>query len=362
MLLFSGRLPQIMLIATALACASAAGAQNLTPACGGTEGPPAWLNTSTLQGNLGGRPIAMHLDPKTPDNFRYFYAAYGVDIALLPFHQGDTLILQEVVLSDRQATKPTTGCFSLRQTPAGLTGEWTSKNKPSPLPVRLSTVNVATLPIIGRPSVGLEALRTDYPLDFLKLNRPWTASTRLQEPYSGLTYPSVPQAAPGLRAAFQDRLVENAQIALECQTFSGMPRPYHLKTAITLATPRLLSIREDVRLNCVGLADAFTHGLILDRQTGQRLEVSALWPELDTEQQVALYKATLSPAKLALCPAALYTDATLDIYLTPKGLALTPDLSHRVPTACKQTAVIPYAQLRPRLNKASHYYADFATR
>lgn len=361
-MLLSGRSrPQTLLIATALACASAAGAQNLTPACGGTEGPPAWLKTSTLQGDLGGRPIAMHLDPETPYSFRYFYAAYGVDIALLPFHQGDTLILQEVILSDRQATKPTTGCLSLRQTPTGLTGKWTSKTKPNPLPVRLSTVNVATLPILGRPSTGLEALRTDYPLAFLKLNRPWTASTRLQEPYSGLSYPVVPQATAGLRAALQDRLVENAQVALECQTFSGMPQSYQLKTAITFSTPRLLSIREDASQNCIGQADSFMTGLILDRATGRAIDIQTVWPELDAQKQFDLFKAALPTAWTAICPPEIYT-TNMDIYLTAKGLALTPSFKDRVQVRCKYTAIIPYAQLRSKINKSSAYAADFATR
>jgi hypothetical protein len=350
----------------ALALCASAGAQDLRE-CGGSPGLPAWVKTGTFQGTLGGRPVALALDRQQTDQ-AYFYTRYGVDISLTPFQSGNVLILQEEVWQGPGDGLKVTGCFTLRPSGTGLSGEWRRTVKAAPLPVRLTALNVAGVPLQNSSSPGLLKLRAENPLAFLKLNRPWAAAANgrsVREPVSGLSYPQVPGAGAGLRAALQDRLLENAENALDCRSRLGASDEddgYELTATVTLNTPRLLSVREDVWYYCGGAhPDNYTLGLIFDRATGRPVAPGAIWKGLTPAQQKALYLAAFTPDPE--CRGVLNEMAPdFTANLSKRGLELTPTSLPHVVVACGETATVTYSRLRDEANPASPYFGEFYPR
>lgn len=353
----------------ALALCASAGAQDLRE-CGGSPGLPAWVRPGTFQGTLGGRPVALALSRQSADQNRYFYERFGVDITLTPFRSGDALILQEEVWQGPENGLKVTGCFTLRPSGTGLSGEWRRAAKGDPLPVRLAALNVAAQPLKRPASPGLLKLRAENPLAFLKLNRPWVTAANgssVREPLSGLSYPQVPGAGAGLRAALQDRLLENAENALDCRSQLGAAAEgdgYELSAQVTLSTRRLLSLREDVGYFCGGAhPDAYTVGLIFDRASGRAVAPTALWPGLTPARQKALYLAAVTPDPESECREVLgEMDPDFTAHLSRRGLELTPTSLPHVAAACGETATVSYGRLRDEANPASPYFGDFYPR
>ena len=338
--------------------------------CGGAPGLPTWVRAGTFQGTLGGRPVVLALSRQSADQNRYFYERFGVDIALTPFRSGDALILQEEVWQGPVDGLKVTGCFTLRPSGTGLSGEWRQAAQGAALPVRLAALNVAA-PTLRRPSSpGLLKLRTENPLAFLKLNRPWVTATdgrSVREPLSGLSYPQVPGAGAGLRAALQDRLLENAANALDCRAQLGasdLEEGYELNARVTLSTRRLLSLREDVGYFCGGAhPDSFTVGLIFDRATGRAVAPGAIWKGLTPARQKALYLAAVTPDPESECREVLRDmEADFTAHLSTRGLELTPTSLPHVVAACGDTATVPYSRLRDEANPASPYFGEFYPR
>ncbi|WP_291429278.1 hypothetical protein [Deinococcus sp.] len=358
-------LPALLL---ALAGTGSAGSQG-APSCGGTPGVPGWARTATYRGTLGTLPIALQL---TPGRFgsRYFYERRSLDIFLEEFRSGEQLILQESVGQTLSSNSVTTGCFTLSPVQGGLKGTWQAPGGRA-APVTLKAVNALTLPLNLPSSPGLQRLRRDDPLAFLKLNRPWvrTASS-VREPLSGLHYPRVPGASAPLNAALQDRLLKNAVSALDCRSMLPPDRQssddagYQLQAAVTLQRPHLLSLREDVYYECGGAhPDYYSVGLILDRATGREVNPATIWPTLTASRQETLYLSGVRRQVEASCLDVL-TQSSLDFTanLTPAGLNLTPTSLPHVFAGCDETVVVPYATLRPDANTASPYFPDLYVR
>ena len=336
--------------------------------CGGAPGLPAWVRAGNFQGTLGGRPVVLALSRQSADQNRYFYERFGVDIALTPFRSGDALILQEEVWQGPVDGLKVTGCFTLRPSGTSLSGEWRQAAQGAALPVRLAALNVAASPLRHPASPGLLKLRTEDPLAFLKLNRPWATAAdgrSVREPLSGLSYPQVPGAGAGLRAALQDRLLENAVNALDCRSQLGEAPEgdgYELNAQVTLSTRRLLSLREDVWYYCSGAhPDNFTLGLIFDRATGQAVAPGMVWKGLTPARQKALYLAAVTPDPE--CREVLRgMEADFTANLSTRGLELTPTSLPHVVAACGDTATVPYSRLRDEANPASPYFGEFYPR
>lgn len=353
----------------ALALCASAGAQDLR-VCGGSPGLPAWVRSGAFQGTLGGRPVALALNRQDQDGDRYFYTRYGVDIALTPFRSGDALILQEEVWQGPVDGLKVTGCFTLRPAGTGLGGEWRRAATGPALPVRLTALNVAAQPLRHPASPGLLKLRAEDPLTFLKLNRPWVMAAdgrSVREPLSGLNYPQVPGAGAGLRAALQDRLLENAANALDCRARLGEAPEgdgYELNAQVTLSARRLLSLREDVWYYCSGAhPDNFTLGLIFDRATGQAVTPGAIWKGLTPARQKALYLAAVTPDPESECREVLRgMEPDFTANLSTRGLELTPTSLPHVVAACGDTATVPYSRLRDDADPASPYFGEFYPR
>lgn len=357
------------LLLAALLGAGSAAAQDQA-ACGGTPGAPAWAKSAAYRGTLGTLPIALQLTPGRFES-RYFYERRSLDISLEEFRSGEQLILQEGVRLERGGDSVVTGCFTLMPAGTGLKGTWQAPGGRAAQPVTLSPLNALTLPLKAPNSPGLQRLRREDPLAFLKFNRAWvrTASS-VREPLSGLSYPRVANASGPLNAALQDRLLENAVSALDCRSLlpqdlqADPAAGYELRAALTLQKTRLISLREDVYYECGGAhPDSFTLGLLLDRRTGASVPVTALWPKLSAARQKTLYLKAVSGGLEPDCREVLNERASrFTAYLSAAGLHLTPtDLPHVV-AACADTAVLPYATLRAEANAASPYFADLYAR
>ena len=366
-LLGAAALPALLL--AALAGTGSAGAQ-AAPPCGGTPGVPGWARTAAYRGTLGTLPIALQLTPGRFES-RYFYERRSLDISLEEFRSGEQLILQETVRLARGGDSVVTGCFTLMPAATGLKGTWQAPGGRAAQPVTLNALNALNLPLNLPSSPGLQRLRRDDPLAFLKFNRTWVRSaSSVREPLSGLSYPRVANASGPLNAALQDRLLENAVSALDCRSMlpqdlqSGDGAGYELQAAVTLQRTRLLSLREDVYYDCGGAhPDNYSLGLILDRATGREVSPAAIWPKLTAARQQSLYMTGVRRQVEADCLDVL-TQSTLDFTanLTPAGLNLTPTSLPHVAAACAETVVIPYAALRPDANAASPYFPDLYAR
>ncbi|WP_309570110.1 hypothetical protein [Deinococcus sp.] len=356
-----------------LALLAHAGAQDLR-ACGGQPGLPAGARDGVYRGSLGGRPIALQVSLEDFDGLRYFYERIGVDIQLTAFHQGHALILQEEVHKQLSGDAVVTGCFTLTPAGSGLKGTWHAPASPGArLSVSLDALDVSKLPLNLPSTPGLLKLRHDDPLAFLKLNRAWVKAPdgrSVREPYSQLTYPRLPGGSAALNGALQDRQLRNAADALDCRSQLSQDAQrdttdgYQLTTSVTLLRPTLISLREDVYYYCGGAhPDDFTVGLILDRATGKGVPLTQLWPTLNAAKQEALYLAHPAQGLDPDCREVL-TAGGLEFtaHLRPVGLSLTPTSLPHVVSACGDTAVIPYAELRALVNRASPYLRDLTPR
>ncbi len=365
-----GRAARTVTLLAALLGAGSAAAQDQA-ACGGTPGAPAWARNAAYRGTLGGHPIALQLQ-LTPGRFesRYFYERRSLDITLEEFRSGEQLILQETVRRERGGDSVVTGCFTLMPTDSGLKGTWQAPGGRAQ-PVTLAAFDPLKTPLKAPDSPGLQRLRREDPLAFLKFNRAWVRTpTSVREPLSGLSYPRVANASGPLNAALQDRLLENAVSALDCRSLlpqdlqADPAAGYELRAALTLQKTRLVSLREDVYYECGGAhPDSFTLGVLLDRRTGASVPVTALWPKLSAARQKTLYLKAVSGSLEPDCREVLTERASrFTAYLSAAGLHLTPtDLPHVV-AACADTAVLPYATLRAEANAASPYFADLYAR
>ncbi|CAM4145635.1 hypothetical protein [Deinococcus marmoris] len=343
----------------------AAGIQDLQK-CGGVPNPPEWTRSGVYSGLLGTGAITLGLDIQDSDSSRYFYAGRPLDLRLTTFHSGETLILQEEVRRSLGSAPVVTGCFTLTRTGGALRGSWKAPGTVKTLRVSLEPLNVAKLPLKLPSSPGLQKLRSSDPLAFVKLNRAWVVAAdgrSVREPLSGLEYPRLPDASPALQAALQDRLLFNAVNALECG--SNLPEDsrgdgYSLNAGVTLLTPRLISLREDVDYYCGGAhPDNFTVGLILDRVKGRPVPLAALWPSLTPTRLKALYLAAFTSDPASECDDVLREmDSSFAVSLSSGGLTLTPDTLPHVVTACAESVVIPYGQLRRGANVGSPYFAE----
>ncbi len=317
-------------------------------------------------GILGTKAVTLGLDTRETGASRYFYAGRKRDLALTAFHSGNTLILQEEVRKSLGTAPVVTGCFTLTWLGGELRGSWKVPGATSTLRVSLAPMNVAALPLRLLASPGLIRLRREDPLAFVKLNRVWTVAAdgqSVREPLSGLSYPRLPSGSTGLQAALQDRLLIHAVNALECA--SNLPENsegegYHLNAAVTLLTSRLLSLREDVDYYCGGAhPDNTTSGLILDRLSGRPVPLSALWPSLTAARLKALYLATSASDPASECDDTLREmDSSFAVSLGIGGLTLTPTALPHVVSACAESVVVPYGQLRRGANTVSPYFAD----
>lgn len=364
-----GAVARPALLLAALLGAGSAAAQDQA-ACGGTPGAPAWAKSAAYRGTLGTLPIALQLTPGRFES-RYFYERRSLDISLEEFRSGEQLILQEAVRLERGGDSVVTGCFTLMPAGTGLKGTWQAPGGRAAQPVTLSPLNALTLPLKAPNSPGLQRLRRDDPLAFLKFNRAWvrTASS-VREPLSGLSYPRVANASGPLNAALQDRLLENAVSALDCRSLlpqdlqADPAAGYELRAALTLQKTRLISLREDVYYECGGAhPDNFSLGLILDRATGREVSPAVIWPKLTAARMQTLYLTGVRRQVEADCLDVL-TQSPLEftVNLKPAGLNLTPTSLPHVAAACAETVVVPYAALRADANAAGPYFADLYAR
>ncbi|GGO29252.1 hypothetical protein GCM10008949_22710 [Deinococcus humi] len=327
---------------------------------------PAWVRSGVYSGVLGTKSVTLGLDASDPAANRYFYAGRKRDLRLTAFHSGDTLILQEEVRKSLGSAPVVTGCFTLTSLEGELRGSWKVPGAASTLRVSLEPLNVAALPLKLLPSPGLIRLRKKDPLAFVRLNRVWSVAAdgqSVREPLSGLSYPRLPNASSGLQAAMQDRLLSHAVNALECASNlpeNGDGEGYHLSAAVTLLTSRLLSLREDIDYYCGGAhPDSATSGLILDRASGRPVPLSALWPSLTPTRLKALYLATSASDPASECDDTLREmDSSFAVSLSGGGLTLTPTALPHVVSACAESVVVPYGQLRRGANPASPYFTD----
>ncbi|WP_254842994.1 hypothetical protein [Deinococcus marmoris] len=353
-----------------LAVAASAGAQAVgtqdSQKCGGVLNPPEWTRSGVYSGLLGTRAITLGLDIQDTDSSRYFYVGRPLDLQLTAFHSGETLIFQEEVRRSLGSAPVVTGCFTLTRTDGGLRGSWKAPGAVKALKVSLEPLNVAKLPLKLPPSPGLQKLRISDPLAFVKLNRAWVVAAdgqSVREPLSGLEYPRLPDASAALGAALQDRLLFNAVNALECA--SSLPEDsqgdgYNLHADVTLLTPRLISLRENTDYYCGGAhPDNSTVGLILDRVKGRPVPLLNLWPSLTSARLKALYLAASASDPASECDDVLRDmDNSFAVSLSSGGLTLTPDTLPHVVSACAESVVIPYGQLRRGANVGSPYFAD----
>lgn len=348
----------------ALCSAGAAGAQ--AASCGGVAGLPAGLLAGVYRGTLAGLPITLQLGRESS----YFYDNKGLDIELEATHNADKLILTENGPWDNKiGAIPLNACFALTRSGNTLKGTWTRSGQQSSgqqkgQAVTLSRVDVSKLPLKLSATPGLLKLRRDDPYTFIKLNHAWAgAGAKVTEPLSGLAYFRIPGASAALNGALQDRQLQQAASSLVCR--SGVVAnnsDYNLQIRDTYMTPKLLSFIEITDYYCGGAhPDDSEEGVILDRLTGQDVDINSIWYNLDQAKQHALYQQKLATIKDEYeCRSLPEEDMTASYTanLTKAGLSLTRvDLPH-VAAVCKLTLVIPYAQLKDSADSSSPYYRD----
>ena len=357
------------------------------PQCGGQAGLPGWFAPGVYSGTLGAQRVTLQL--KTPDTGddvvgAYFYASRQTDLTLRGSHSGGALVLAEEVWSGPEQGLHTTGCLTLNQT-AGqqLTGEWTGpqgkatqgRQPVKRLTVGLKRLNVQTLALKLPGTPGLLKLRSEQPLTFLKLNTAWTkVAAGLREPLTGVVYPRVPGETAALGGALQDRQLQAAAAALDCRAQlgdspSGEGEGFTLDAAVTRLTPRLISLHESANYYCGGAhPDSFETGLILDRKSGKTVTLAALWPGLNTAQQLRRYLAGYPTSQDAECREAIKSGAsdadgpTFTGWLTAQGLTLSPTFLPHVVAACAEPVTLKYAELRGLADARGAYFADLTGR
>lgn len=376
-----------LLVPTSFSSAQAA-LPTPAPLCGGQAGLPGWFAPGVYGGTLGQQRVTLQLKAPDADDDAvgaYFYAAHQTDLTLRGSHRGRALILAEEVWGGPDKGLQTTGCLTL-DTAAGqrLAGEWKGPQGKR-LPVNLSLLNVATRPLKLLNTPGLRQLRAEQPLAFLKLNTAWIkVAGGLREPLTGIVYPRV---AGALSGALQDRQLLAAAAALDCtaqlgntaqprntaqlgNSSSGLGDGFTLAAAVTRLTPRLVSLHESANYYCGGAhPDNFDTGLILNRQSGQTVKLTALWPGLSAAQQFERYTAKYPIARGADCLDAIKTGAAatgdgpaFTGWLTPQGLTLIPTFLPHVAAACAEPVTLTYTELRSLADPRGPFFADLTPR
>lgn len=363
-----------------LLCASARAAQPAPPpVCGGVAGLPTWFNTILAQGGvyrgtLGKQSITLQLKkPEGNDDEAggYFYQLRQTDLTLLGSHSGKILVLAEQVWGGPDKGLQITGCFMLQQVGSGLVGEWKSPaGKRSAVSLKL--LKVAAQPLKLLNTAAARKLRVSSPLTFLKLNTVWPAVEQgVREPLSGVVYPRLAGASTALTAALQDRQLLAAQQALNCQSQLAETAQtgdgFTLSAEITHQTYKLISLHESAEYYCGGAhPDNFDSGLILNKQSGQVVKLTTLWPKLSVAKQLSLYLAGYpSEGADQECASLIQTSAEPNspypqfaAWLIPQGLNLVPNFLPHVAGACAEVVTLGYAQLRPLANLKSVYAAE----
>lgn len=330
------------------------------------------------QGMLAGKRISLQVIGKraTQERYdptdRYAYDQHGIDIQLNRGRtKGGALLLAEFT-ADYPALNAR-GCFELRSGAGGLVGKWQTPDRFRTYPLTLSPVNVAAMPLALPGTPGLLALRRSDPFTFLKLNRPWkTVKGVVVEPLSGVSYPRGSGSA--LNAALQDRQLSLAADALECSAgaFASFgdadPQGNTTVGTATFRSAHLLSIREGYEADCGGAhPDSGTVGRTLDQQSGQLLTLSGkagtLWPKLTPTALQKMYLAGYPRDADSECVDAVKgndapDDTGFELFLTPKGLTLSPNFLPHVVAACGEEVTVPYAELRRYANVGSPYFKD----
>ena len=399
----------LALISSALAQsspASSAGAGNDAEAkaradmfgsCGGVEAKtlPAGVLPGIYRGTLGQQAVTLELhgDGSQEGQMaadRYAYDRYGLDIALERARPGNrtaarALLLAESSLRDDADGSPyARACLDLVGSGSGLSGQWRAPDSGRSLPLSLSRVNVAALPLALPSSPGLLALRQKDPFTFLKLNRPWRrVAGGFRAPLSDVTYPRVAGGSPALNAALQDRQLSLAADALDCLSSPGFGGQSHNDYSgagiLSWKSPRLVSLHEEVEYYCGGAhPDNYTSGATLDARSGREVKLSGkpgtLWPGLSKTGLQKLYLAGYpkdgadADGNSAECLDVISTPEisteydNYTLYLTRAGLAMWPTYLPHVAGACAEVVTVPYASLRPLADPKSVYFRDLYSR
>lgn len=344
---------------------ASAGAQDLK-ACGGEAGYPAWVKNGVYSGQIGKLPITLQINRQNPDQTAYFYDSKGVNIELAPFHTGEQLILQESGWNSAEWRQIATGCLTLTQSGANLTGRWTKPDATSPLAVKLTPLNVAAVPLRLPSSPGLLKLRQSDPLAFLKFNRPWVkVAGGYKEPYSGLFYPRLTPATPALNAFLQDQQLQYAAETVDCTSLAGgssnQDMWFNVNPSFQFQTPQLLSVLEAGDAYCGGahpslIFSAYT----VNKATAKPFKPGDLWPKLTDARLQQMYSKQLAATDKE-CHDATFDEFTAppNTMLTAKGLAIYSDNYPEVARSCRTVDVtIPYAALKAEANPKSPYYRD----
>ncbi|WP_407538252.1 hypothetical protein Q0M94_09000 [Deinococcus radiomollis] len=382
--------PMLLLLLLSLTAPSVSSAQTsdeaaararLFQSCGGVESGtlPTGVAPGLYRGTLGTQAITLELSkPGTETADRYSYDRYGVGIALDRGRAADrtasyALVAAESVFQgDGSVVR---GCLNLAADGAALGGQWFTPDGKKRLPVRLTRVDLATVPLALPRSPGLLKLRATNPFFFLALNRPWTkVPGGLKEPSSGVTYPRLAGGAPALNAALQDLQLDLAASGLDCLSGNGvnLENGTDFSGAGTLSwkSARLVSLHEDVDYFCGGAhPDNYTAGVTLDARSGKAVRLTgkpgSLWPALSAQKVQALYLAGYpKDGDIAECLdeisapeiSAEYDNYTF--YLTPSGLALWPTYLPHVAGACAEVVTVPYARIRTLADPKSGYFTD----
>jgi hypothetical protein len=347
--------------------------------CGGQSGLPNWFAPGVYSGRLGPQQITLQLITPAADDDEvgaYAYAGRAASLNLRGAQRGGALVLAEQVWSGPAQGQQTSGCLSLTRPGAAsggaaLSGTWRSPAGKM-LPLNLTRLDPARVPLRLLNTPGVSKLRAEDPLAFLKLNTVWprTAST-VTEPLSGVNYPRVPLASAALAGALQDRQLLAAASALDCATqlggaYSG--EGFTLQAQITRLSPRLVSLRESAQYYCGGAhPDAFEDGVLLDRRSGRRLSLTAIWPGLTPARQLALYLAQY-PASEAECRTVVREQVgapgagSFTGWLSRAGLVLSPTFLPHAAADCAQTLTLSYAALRPQAKASGAYFRDLYPR
>ncbi|ADV66431.1 hypothetical protein [Deinococcus maricopensis] len=329
------------------------------------------------RGTVGTLPVVLKL---AGENSAYFYTSRGVNLRLTPARDDAGRLRLTEVVRDYEADNGTrvTGRFVLSPNGAALRGTWTDANGTRTLPVNLAPVRGADVPPALPLTPVLKALRASDVFNYLRVNHAWVSVPAqkafgglggVREPHSGVTYPRVPGAA-ALNGALQDLQLTEALDALECE--STVPptqdpelRAWEASTRVEYRTTRTLTLVTEGMGFCAGahpfdIADAVT----LDTRTGARVNVRGIWSDLSDKALRTLYRQQYARTRATPddqpCREAINDGSdTPDVYPTARGLALwLPGLPHVI-FACNEVITVPYAQLRPALNKAGAYAADF---
>ena len=369
--------------------AEAAARAALFRSCGGVEATtlPTGMVPGLYRGSLGTQAITLELkataaEPGGDSQDRYSYDRHGVGIALERGRAADRTANYSLVAAEsvfQGSGWVARGCLNLAADGAALKGQWSTPDGQKRLPVRLTRVNVAALPLALPSSPGLLKLRNSDPFVFLALNHPWTkVPGGLKEPFSGVTYPRSAGGTPALNAALQDLQLDLASSALDCLSGNGvnLENGTDFSGAGTRSwqSARLLSLHEDVEYYCGGAhPDNFTSGVTLDARSGRTVKLTGqsgtLWPGLSKTGLQKLYVAGYPrDGDVAECldgiPAPEISSEydNYALYLTRQGLALWPTYLPHVAGACAEVVTVPYAQLRPLADPKSPYFRDLYPR